>query len=412
VIALTLVLELGYRPARVGLPDGLATALFIGGLLALVAMGLLRPIKTRGAALDPTSATLGAAYPGLRPALLWLLVAAGVALRIATHVQHIETMGGDMLPLVDRAAGALLRGEAPYRTYHFPWPLPLTYWPGTLLAFLPARSLRVHPHWTNLAAELALLVLVARTVGGRFRARRRTAPHPWAHPGLLIACTVFLLPSSIEWFRITTAPVGWLAIGLAIVAAHAGHRLAGAALGLALATTPLAAVLAPFVLVSLLRARGLRAAGGHLAAAAGVLALFVLPFLLWSPGGFIEGAWAWFNDLDRFPRLKWAEARTWAKVPGFSGLLWTLGHESWLKPLQVASVALILALFFRRGAHAAELPRHVAAAYLLFVLWNPILWPYLYQPALVAALLGLAAARSAPRIDAGTLPVAGAADPR
>jgi hypothetical protein len=33
----------------------------------------------------------------------------------------------------------------------------------------------------------------------------------------------------------------------------------------------------------------------------------------------------------------------------------------------------------------------LAAAFLLFMLFNPVLWPYLYNPALVAALAAVAA---------------------
>jgi hypothetical protein len=166
-------------------------------------------------------------------------------------------------------------------------------------------------------------------------------------------------------------------------------RLAAIAVGVAAATTPLVAVFAPLVLLAWWRTDGLRAALVRAASALVVAAALIAPWVIWSPSAFFDGAVLWFNDLDRFPRDKWIRFRTWQRYVGFSGLYWREGLEAWLKPTQALSVAIVTGLFAWAGGRPARLPRFAAAAFTLFMCTNPVLWPYFYQPALLALLLAL-----------------------
>jgi hypothetical protein len=130
-------------------------------------------------------------------------------------------------------------------------------------------------------------------------------------------------------------------------------------------------------------------------------AALLLPWFLWGPGPFLDGAVRWFNDLNRFPRMKWQTEHTWADITGFSGLFWEWGQERWLKPIQAAGVLLVAGLYALQGARPADLGRFATAAFLLFMLFNPVLWPYLYNPALVTALLAVAGAGLLEPVPAG-----------
>jgi hypothetical protein len=99
----------------------------------------------------------------------------------------------------------------------------------------------------------------------------------------------------------------------------------------------------------------------------------------------------WFNNNDIYPRLRWEMDHTWARQTGFSGIFWRRGLEGLLKPIQAGLLAGLLALFWWWGAQARQLAPLVCAAGLLFMVFNPVLWPYLYHPALVAALVALVA---------------------
>ena len=123
---------------------------------------------------------------------------------------------------------------------------------------------------------------------------------------------------------------------------------------------------------------------------AGVL---IIPFLVWAPGDFLMGTYRWFNTIDGWPRQKWAETdpHIWSVITGFSGEFWSRGRETWLKPIQTVIVLGIAGLYWLRGAKLDDLPIHAAAAYLGFMLFNPVLWPYLYNPALIVGLVGVTA---------------------
>jgi hypothetical protein len=313
-------------------------------------------------------------------------VLAGITLRAVTFQASQLEMGGDMIPLAHQAAGRLLRGESPYGEYLLPWRVPLTYLPITWLAYVPSRQLGFHPRWVGAAAELVVLGAVTLVAaGGR----------PWRaalyHPALPFAAAVYLLPTSIEWARIATAPVGWAALACALGAVVLAARADAVFWGLAAAATPLTAVFLPFVGLAWWRALGLRGLLAKAALMLAVLGAVILPFYLWAPKPFLYGTVRWFNDLDLFPRLKWRAGGDWVNHAGLSGLFWLSGLERWLKPLQALLVAFVALLYGRRGARRQELPAFGAAAFLAFMVFNPVIWPYFHQPALVAALLALAA---------------------
>ena len=123
-----------------------------------------------------------------------------------------------------------------------------------------------------------------------------------------------------------------------------------------------------------------------------VAAALLLPWFLWTPGPFLDGTVRWFNDLDRYPRTKWQVDHSWREITGFSGLFWEWGLETWLKPIQAGLILCVTAVFALRGARLVDLGRHATAIFLLFMLFNPVLWPYYYNPALVTALLAIGGA--------------------
>ncbi len=320
----------------------------------------------------------------LRPThFLAAALGGGLALRVVGLVHiPLSIRLGDMLPLVDLAAQRLLQGHDPYIIYQMPWTLPLTDWPLDLLTYLPAAVTHADLRWTNLLVGPLLGALLVWAAG-------RRGPGPAAYAlGLL-----YLSPTMLQWDLTTAAPPYWLWLGAAFAVAVAAPRLrwadalAGGATGAALAAAPLAAPFAPFLLGHWL-ATGPRVAVRRLVAAGAVFVVLVGPFVLGNPVGFWNGAVAWFNDLQQLPLLKWQTDRSWAFEIGLAGPFWANGLQDWLKPLQTALVGgpFVLGLGLRRRplARAGAALRWAAAAYLLFMVVNPVIWPYLYVPALLA----------------------------
>jgi len=330
------------------------------------------------------------------PAPGWVAVGAallGVIVRVASYPYiPIEPARGDMLPLVQSALDNLLAGRSPYTIYSMPWDVPLTYLPLTWLAYLPPRLLGLDIRLTNVLAELvvaASLAWLAVMLRPTSESRRSRLITVWrGEPALLLWAWIFLEPTALHWSLTTTAPVqlALLCVALALLVAER-RWMSSAALGLCLAATLLAAVVVPFMVLCWIRSSGLRRTIPLVGIAGLIGALLALPFFLWSPHDFIYGVWIWFNTNDQFPRLRWDMDNTWARVVGFSGIFWRHGLVDILKPLQALLIAGLAALYWRWGASAHRLAPFVAAAFLLFTVFNPILWPYLYNPALIGALL-------------------------
>ena len=314
----------------------------------------------------------------------------GTAIRFL-HIKYVplEPARGDMLPLVQQAIGNLLAGRSPYTAYSMPWELPLTYLPLTWLAYLPAFVAGIDLRWTNLVAEAGLLgaaLFVCRQQPPEHRQRTTDST-------LVLWAWIFLSPTVIHWDMVTSAPIGWAALAWPLALIVAGqNRATAVALGLAAATTPLIAVVTPLIALRWWRTGGLRELLGRGVMAAAIAALLLAPWFIWAPGPFLDGTVRWFNDLQRFPGQKWEAEGTWAMITGFSGFFWEWGREGWLKPIQAVAVAAIAGLYLARGTTRVDLLGYATAALLIFTLFNPVLWPYLYNPALIAGWLAFSGA--------------------
>jgi hypothetical protein len=331
-------------------------------------------------------------------------IVCGLALRAwELAVIPINPGRADMVPLVMLAADRTLSGLSPYVVYHLPWAVPLTYLPGTWLPYAPLFVAGIDPRWTNPAAEL--LVLGAIVFAGRHR-RDKTL----RDAALVLWAAWFVSNPMFNYDASTTAQPQWAALAWVAALAAERSRWTPAAIGLAVATTLLVGPLLPVLFIAWHRGpnrpRARRPHRGSatplllaIASATVVAAILVAPWALTAPRGFFDGVVLWFNDLSRFPREKWLESRTWATYPGMAGVFWTLHLERWMKPIQIALVIGLAAAFARRTAAVG--PRELLAPQLVgvllaFLLFNPVIWGYLWEAAVAVSLVALAAARQAP----------------
>jgi hypothetical protein len=111
------------------------------------------------------------------------------------------------------------------------------------------------------------------------------------------------------------------------------------------------------------------------------------PFVLWSPREFVYGVFKWHNDPALYPGMKWQLGRDWAKQLCVAGIFWQYGAVALLKPLQMLVIGVLALRFWRRGAQRAELPTTLTCALALFIVLNPMVWGYLYWPAVVAGFV-------------------------
>jgi hypothetical protein len=285
-----------------------------------------------------------------------------------------------MLPLVQEALTNLTHGRSPYAEYRFPWPLPLTYLPGTWLAYAPAWLLGIDIRWTNVAAHvgsLGALLWAARARLGGFI----PVAQLWAFFILSGAATL--------WDGTATMPVFWMVAVLATAAIGRRSRTAPWLVGVALATSQMMAFLLPLVVAVWVREYGARRALRVVIVSAAVAALLVGPWILWSPRSFFDGAVLWFSDEARYPR-EWWTYHGYKPIVGLGSLFWRAGFQALLKPLQ-ALVVVVTTVAVVRAHRPRQSFRTVAGPYMLvLILFNPIVWPYYYQVAWWIALCGMA----------------------
>jgi hypothetical protein len=155
-------------------------------------------------------------------------------------------------------------------------------------------------------------------------------------------------------------------------------------------------VVSLFIGIHWLRSRGLRRTVELVTLALGACGALVVPFYCWSPREFVFGVLRWHNDNQLFGLFEWRWAKSWSHEIGFGGLFWQLGWVPALKPIQALWVTFVAARYLRAGATARDLGPHVALALILFMIFNPIEWGYLYWPAALVLLVHLAASKLLP----------------
>ncbi len=331
------------------------------------------------------------------PPPIWVLSIAlflGSFARISSFAQMpIDPARDDMLPLVLNALHNITHAQTPYTTYSMPWDLPLTYLPATWLAYLPPYLLNLDIRTTNIIAEVfvgAALFWASqfeswrswRLGGSMSTAVNKPKPH------ILLWAWFYLQPAVMNWSLTTTIPVFWAWLSILLVL-HATHkpRLSAAMLGVCIAASPMTTLIVPFIMLTWLRTHTKQHTLLLAGIAGTVAALIILPFLLWSPQQFIFGTWRWFNDNNLYPRLRWEMDNTWAHQVGFSGVFWRHGLVGILKPLQLLMLTTLAALFWFFRSQTQQVVPYTVAVILFFMVINPVLWPYLYSPAFVAALV-------------------------
>jgi hypothetical protein len=154
--------------------------------------------------------------------------------------------------------------------------------------------------------------------------------------------------------------------------------LAAAGLGFALATRHFAAVLAPFVLIAMWQDLGGRRLVPRIALTGAITAALYVPFVWRDPETFWFGTYRWLVEYGPVH-----ESWFWDKF-GFSGPLYKAKLTEWMPRAQLAFPALwlVIALVFR-GRSRAIAP--LGSAYVLFVMFNRIIWDSFYLGCAVLA---------------------------
>lgn len=350
---------------------GLETGLWIvGAALLLVALVPKLPAWTR----------------------ILLVLGVGLSLRgVGLSTWALDPALRDMLPLVKSAQDTFALGENPYTLHQMQRGsvVPLTYLPGMWLLWGVPRLVGADLRWFGLLADAAICL-------GLFFAASRVAPTLRARAqGLAIGfAAAWLTSPSMHWNGIYAEPHAWLFVLALLLWATLSKRwwIAAAALGVAVCTRHFGLVVAPFVLVAMVRDVGWRAAVPRVALSGALAAVLLAPFVFRDPDTFWFGTFRWLVEYGPVHQ-SWF----WEKY-GFSGPLYKAQATEWMVPAQIAAVlTMLLPAALLRGARAFIAP--AGTAYVLFIMFNGIIWDSFYLEAALfpafAAAGGYAAARTA-----------------
>ena len=363
---------------------GLGVGLFFAGLTLVVLRLETRQYSSFGYALPPRCFTA----LGLLVALLcaWLvlrrrtgawhmlLVAASVyaAAQLASLVYFPLHPGrSDMLPLIAAACRRFCDGQSPYGLHLLPHAVPLTYLPGTWLAFAPAVCAHLDPRLIHVLGTLAATGLLYMAAA---RERRAT---------VAVLAALFLLMPYLEYrHELYLGPL-WLALALLTLCLARGRALAaGLAMGWACASSQFAWILLPAFGACVWRTCGARRAASALAAVAAVAGVLVAPFALWAPEPFFQGVFGhWGQTLNATTaNLSFFIARA-LRIEGLRAVQWS----TW--------VGLTL-LLTRRLRSAAGFFSGASVLLGAFVLLNSVVWVYFYLTVFFLMIASVAAERS------------------
>lgn len=322
------------------------------------------------------------------------LLGAGLGLRyVGLDTWKIEPSTRDMLPLVKSAQDAFLSGTNPYGLHQMQAGsvVPLTYLPGMWLVWgLPRLLGATDFRLMGLAADAAVvlgLFWAASAVQKPVRERAQGAAVAFG--------AVWLFSPSLAWNGIYAEPHAWWFVLALLLAATLQKRwwLCAFFLGLALATRHFAAVVAPFVLVAMLRDLGWRRAIGRIALAGSVTAALLVPFVIRNPDAFWFGTLRWLVEYGPVH-----ESWFWQKF-GFSGPLYEADKTEWMPRAQAALPALcLLVAVVVRGRRRAIAP--LGTAYVLFVMFNGIIWDSFYLGCALFAAFAVAGGHTLARAPA------------
>lgn len=313
--------------------------------------------------------------PASAPAPRWiplLLLSAGLLLRLYWIQRHpIDPALGDMLPLLQSAGERFLSGQNPYGNHHVPWPLPLTFFPGLWLSYLPAVATGIDLRYTGLLATLGTVLLWPRSL--------RALP----------ALASFALLPVFAFFIVNghTQPYTFWLCAFAFFYLRNQNLPAAFFLGLAVASRQPAVILLPAVFLGWWKDLGLRRACAPVFLCSAVIGLLCLPFCIADPDAFLRAPLRHYAELaatysaQRSPHL--------LNTLGVANLLLPAGLGAWLPPLRLLLWIGGTVWIHLRCPGPVHRLRALAVLGILFTFFTPIPWLYAYFPFWLLAAFSL-----------------------
>jgi len=290
----------------------------------------------------------------------------------------------DMLPLIESAGRTFLQGDFPYQTYYVPHILPLTFWPGLWMPFLPAIYFNFDLRWVGLIAWVIIsIILILYSI--RVSKQKSSAI-------ILITSSINILLLQISTELLAFQAYGhtfvlWLLLlimGIAIIEKR--WLVSAILLGLVISSRQTAVIFFPILFALWYHQLGWRKAIFN-AFISGIFFLILsLPFFLAAPEKFLITPIQHYKELGEY-YVSLGKAGKVFETIGFSYLIQKYWGEVALSIISTIIVLGISIFSFVYVKTIKNLTLYMAFSIVLLTIFAPIPWRYEYFPALFFLLL-------------------------
>ena len=291
-----------------------------------------------------------------------------------------------MLPLIQKACTAFLQGQNPYQVYYFPYAMPLTFWPGLWLPFLPAILFGFDPRWIGLIFwGIISIILIFFPI----KISKRNSPNFIL---LLSSFNILLLQISIN--LVSFHGIGhtftlwlWLVLlGIGII--DKKNILTAIALGLVISSRQTSIIYIPILMIFWYRNLGWKTALKLMVISFAVFFFITLPFIMQSPYNFFFSPILHYQKLASSAMSLSATGGTSSTI-GFSYMIQKYWGANILSIVSGLIVMLIAGASFIMTKRTTRLILFLAASVTAFTIFAPIPWIYEYYPALLFLSLAI-----------------------
>lgn len=291
----------------------------------------------------------------------------------------------DMLPLIQKAGLALLCGHNPYQVYYFPYSMPLTFWPGLWLPFIPVILARVDLRWSGLFAWLLISIIII--VYSLLSAKRITSSKQ------LLGSGIFILLLQISINLVSFHGIGhtfflwlWLLL-LGICLLEGKFSLSALFLGLVMASRQTAILFVIPIFLYWYHNNGFKAAIKYGLVSLATFSFLVLPFIVASPRQFIIAPLEHYHQLSTYAMSLGSEGWT-SNTIGFAYQIQKRWSADVLSILSYVVIVALGVIAWWKARNPLDMMLLMATGIVFFSFFTPIPWDYEYYPALF--FLGLA----------------------
>jgi len=292
----------------------------------------------------------------------------------------------DMLPLIKKAGEVFLQGGNPYQIHFVPHPLPLTFWPGLWIPYLPATLINFDPRWIGLFFWILISILLIAFSIKKYKENNSN------NLLLLSGMSIFILQFSFHLLGFHTFghtfPLWFLMTLMVIALIDKRYLLSAVCLGLLLSSRQTSLILVPIVFAYWVSQKSLANSIKYLLHAVMTFSIISLPFYISAPEQFLKIPIQHYKELGEYYVALGKQGKAIETI-GFSYLVQKFWGANILNYLSYTSLLLIALSSFIVYKNPKRLAIWMAAGVILFSFFTPIPWTYEYYPPMILMTLAL-----------------------